>query len=409
MTLNNSDFDILWQQTQLHLKSEKWDQINTSWQNFVEDPKQLKALTSEQRQKLSAIALQLLIIDDFETRWHLAKWFPQLGEDCLPILLLVLNDPAKFLGASWFAVKMLGEFEQPEVIFALADLLNTTADPDLKAIAAKSLGKIGLAAINTLGQLLTIESSRFNALQALIQIPDNRIIDSLLTVINDANPQIRATAIAALGSFNDPRIFSVLTTALTDLNAQVRKEAVMAIGLRSEFGPTRLVHLKPLLCDLNLEVCQQTAIAVSRLQTPAAAQVLGELLQSALTPLPLQIQTIQALGWLENSESLLYLSQALQTDSLDLNVYGEIIRVMGRYREPSLQSEALQWLIMFWRSQHFTLKETWIRQILAQSLGQYANPLSVPILQILSTDSENTVRLQAIASLKKVSLTINTL
>lgn len=56
MTLDYRNFEILLQQTQVHFKSENWEQINTIWQNFAEDPKQLKELTSEQYQKLSAIA-----------------------------------------------------------------------------------------------------------------------------------------------------------------------------------------------------------------------------------------------------------------------------------------------------------------------------------------------------------------
>lgn len=348
--------------------------------------------------QLLPIALEILAKGDFQVRWDMAKLFPSLGDRVIEPLIAVLEQETGDLEHCEFAAQILGHFDQPTVILALVNLLQTTTNEELQAIAISSLGRIGQSAIVVLSQLLADPQTRLLAIQALAQIRRTEVIEPLLSVVSDPDPQVRTKTIEALGNFSDPRILPLLTASLEDLAATVRKEAIIALSFRlDEFDPLELLQLlQPRLQDINLEVCQQAAIAISKIPSDHSAQALFEVLQAPHTPLLLQLTLIQSLAWRKDLMSLSYLQKAL--NYLELEGILEIIRVFGRV--DNYKTEAVHILADFFMANHPLIQEVSIRQALAYSLGQLKVPNTQEILETLSQDTETIVRLHAIAALR---------
>ena len=344
------------------------------------------------------IALKILEQGDFQARWDMAKVLVKLGDRVIDPLITVLENEEKASEHRWFAARILGEFDQPRVVFALVDCLQITEDEDLRAIAAQALGNIGQSAIDALNPLLSNPETRLLAVEAFAQIPRPEVIEALLSVINDPDTIIRTKAIATLANFSDPRIIFVLRSALKDLAASVRREAVIALRFRADnLDKTELLnYLKPLLYDFNLEVCQQAAIAISKINSEEGNRILVQVLQAPQTPIPLQLSLIQSLGWSENPRNLTDLEETLTLISLEGTL--EIIRVLGRIE--TLKIEAAEILLTFFNSEHFLLQHTPIRQALTYSLGQLKILKTLTVLETLAHDPEPVVKLHAIAALR---------
>ena len=344
------------------------------------------------------IALRILEQGDFQARWDVAKVLLKLGDRVIDPLITVLEDEEKASEHRWFAARILGEFDKTAVILALVNCLQTTEDEDLKAIAAQTLGNIGQSAINALNPLLLNPETRLLAVEAFAQIPRPEVIEALLSVTNDPDTIIRTRAIAALANFSDPRIISVLRSALKDLAAPVRREAVIALGFRVEnLDKTELLnYLNPLLQDFNLEICQQAAIAISKINSEAGNRILCQVLQAPQTPIPLQLSLIQSLVRSENLSNLNYLGETLTLISLGGTL--EIIRVLGRIE--TLKNESAEILLAFFDSDHLLLQQAPIRQAIAYSLGQLKILKTLTVLETLANDPEPVVQLHAIAALR---------
>jgi HEAT repeat protein len=346
------------------------------------------------------LALDVLDAGDFQERWEVAKVFPKLGAIAIAPLLEILEDEDADLELRWFAGRILGEFNHPSVIPRLVEFLKTSEDEDLLVVAATALSSLGDSAVDALASLLADSESRLLATRALSQIRRPEIIAPLLGVVHDTEVAVRSTAIEALSSFHDPRIPPVLLEALDDRAAVVRKEALIGLGLRSDLREELdlLNRLKPLLYDFNIEVCKQAAIALGRLGTDEAALALFDVLKSPATPVPLTSELICALGWVGTVKSLDYLQQALAGVSVECACL--IVRVLGRREEPALKTKAAQILIDFLNSEHPAAKATTVKQALAEAWGELRQIDAIDALIGLLADSEDSVRLHAIAALK---------
>ena len=344
------------------------------------------------------IALKILEQGDFQARWDMAKVLVKLGDRVIDPLITVLENEQKASEHRWFAARILGEFDQPRVVLALVNCLQMTEDEDLRAIAAKALGNIGQSAIDALNPLLSNPETRLLAVEAFAQIPRPEVIEALLSVVNDPDTIIRTKAIATLANFSDPRILLVLRSALKDLAAPVRRESVIALGFRAEnLDKSELLNdLNPLLQDFNLEICQQAAIAISKINSDEGNKILVQVLQAPQTPIPLQLSLIQSLAWSENPCNLTYLGETLTLISLGGTL--EIIRVLGRIE--TLKNESAEILLAFFNSDHFLLQQAPIRQAIAYSLGQLKILKTLTVLETLANDPEPVVQLHAIAALR---------
>ncbi|WP_013323577.1 HEAT repeat domain-containing protein [Gloeothece verrucosa] len=361
---------------------------------------QLLPENSIETEQALSMAIEILTGGAFQNRWEVAKLFPRLGDKAIAPLMQILNDEDADLEQRWFAGRILGEFNHPEVIATLVNLLQTTEDEDLAAIAASALANLGTASINVLSDLLTQRESRRLATLALAQIRHPAVITPLLTVVKDEEVAVRATAIEALSSYQDPRIAPVLIEALNDYAAIVRKEAVTGLGIRTDqaLELNLLTHLQPRLYDLNLEVSQQAALALGRLATAEAASALFEVLKAPATPIFLQTTIIQALGWMETPASLQYLQQAL-TYVVPESIL-EIIRILGRVENGELKAQAADILLKFFHSRHPMIHQPPIKRALAYAWGQLGAKTALLALDKLKEDADQSVRIHAISALR---------
>ncbi|MBD2019008.1 HEAT repeat domain-containing protein [Leptolyngbya sp. FACHB-36] len=354
-----------------------------------------------------ALALQVLEFGDFHAQWDAAKLFSSFGHAAIaPLIALMQNEDAA-LESRWFAVRILGECSHPTAIRALIDLLQTSDDDDLSAMAATALATLGDSAIAALSELLSDASIRPLAVQALTQIRRSETIAPLLTVVDDPDPSVRALAIDALSSFHDQRVPPVLAQALTDKSAAVRRSAVVGLGVRADLAAElELVSLlSDRLRDLNLDVCQQAAIALGRLGTDAAATSLFNVLKPH-TPLPLQLESVRALGWIGSAIALDYLHQVLSTiehiigdAEVRRSMYQEIITVLGRWTDPLLKPHAAKILLGLLDAEPVTTASS-LKSPIALALGQLGQPPALDPLIGLLAEADVGVRLHAIAALK---------
>jgi HEAT repeat protein len=408
----------LLEQAQTAAQQENWLLLNQCLQQLLlnregenapsqSDPA-ADAYLKSNSQALLNLALQALEWSDFHNRWEVAKVFPSFGRSAIAPLLTLLQDEEADLEARWFATRILGEFNNPVVVTALINLLKTCDDEELSSMAAEALANMGSPAIAALTNLLAQEKTRYLAVQTLAQIRTTATIDPLLSIATDHQANIRAMAIEALSSFHDPRIPPVLIHALKDPVAIVRKVAVRGLSFRSdllnEFDLVSLVE--PLLLDLNLDVCRQSAIALGRLGTPAAIVILFRGLQSAHTPTSLKLDIIQALAHIEHPESLDCLQQILQSDTqteTDLQIAQAIINALGQVQTDELKPSATQILLTVLQIQHPVLQSSQAKQTLALSLSQLGDRAALEPLLHLLAEPDLAVRLHVIAALKKLA------
>lgn len=381
-----------------------------NWPELVECLQQLtvKADKPQEQHILEPtvnLAIQALEWGDFQDRWEIAKVFPNLGNCAIAPLIAVLEDEDADTEPRWFAARILGKFDGPEVMQALVTLVKNS-DEELSQIAAETLGNFGPTAIESLANLLLQEESRQFATAALAQIRRTETIPPLLSVVGDSKVAVRVAAIEALSSFHDSRIPPVLVSALKDPATAVRKEAVRALGVRAYLdAELDLVNLlKPLLWDIRLEVCQSAAIALGRLKTDAAAAALFELLRSPTTPIQLQIETVRALSWMETATALAYLHQTLIAESHNTNypVCQEIVTVLGRVEKPELKATTAEIAIDLLASSHPAVQSAGIKQSLALGLGKLGDMRALDVLIKLLADPDNSVRLHSLSALKQL-------
>ena len=361
---------------------------------------ELAPLSDTELEQVLNLALDVLYAGDFRERWDVAKVFPKLGERAIASLIEILEDEDVEIEVRWFTARILGDFNHPSVINTLVNLLKKAEDEDLAIMIATALSNLSSSAIDALASLLADSQTRLLATTALSQIRRPEIIEPLLSVVHDPQVTVRSIAIEALSSFHDARIPLVLLEGLNDSAAEVRKEAVTGLGLRPDLWDELdlLNRLKPLLYDLNRDVCQQAAIAMGRSGRDEAAQALFEGLKSPATPVPLQIDFIRALAWVGTPQALEYLQQALTYVSVD-GAY-EIINLLGRIEQPRLKTRAAQIILDFFQSQHPTTTLPTIKQAIAQAWGHLGHRSALDALVGLLADSEESVRWHAIAALK---------
>lgn len=371
---------------------------------------------------LLGLADQVLEYGDFQQRWEVAKVFPRLGTEAIAPLLEILADPDAEVELRWFAGRILAEFKSPEAIAALIELLNTQEEEELSSMAATALAQMGEPAIAALTQQLTDSTSRALAVRSLGKIRNPQIIEPLLSVVGDRDPQVRAEAIAALNSYDDPRIPLVLVEAIHDFHASVRREATIGLGLcamrpsykKETQGIYKAIAseieelLRERLWDFNPGVTHQAAISLGRVATPKAAACLDEILDDPTTPIPLQINAVRALAWMGTPEALDYLEKALvsrEKRSSSPEVIAEIVSLLGRVEVSELKPKAAQILIELLNRKPKASRRDSLRteQGIASALGYLEQKTSIePLIQLLAT-SEAGVRLHAIAALKKIA------
>ena len=188
----------------------------------------------ENREYLLKLTLFMLKMGDFQQRWEITKVLTHLGDISIPPLVEILEDEEAEEELRWYVARTLGEFQHPEAIASIVELLKNDQDEELKAIAATALGQMGTVAIASLTELLLDEDTRLLAVRSLCCIRQPETITPLLSVVQDPQAAIRAAAIEALSSFHDERVPPALLKALDDTAATVRRIAVLGLGFRPD-------------------------------------------------------------------------------------------------------------------------------------------------------------------------------
>jgi HEAT repeat protein len=377
------------------------------WSSVIECLQNLDLDRVADREQILDLALQVLLNGDFEQQWEIAKLIPKLGEIAIQPLLEIVNDLDLDLEDRWFAARILGGFHQPQVVTALVAIVRQNEDSELTAIATNALANIGTPAIAALTNLLTTPD-RGIAVAILAQIRHSPTIEPLLQVIADPEPQIRTLAIEALGSFHDPRIPPLLIAKLSDVSASVRQAAVVSLCLRSDLATelNLLEHLRPLLFDLNLAVCEATALGLARLPDPAVVTVLTEVLRSLHTPNDLKSAVILALGWIGTRSAIDSLIAALVDPATDLAP--EIVTSISKTdRERSYASQLLISYLHADRDAANRLPAI-VKQEIAAALGNLGDRNTVSELVQLLGDPDDRVKLYTVNAISKLSPTIPT-
>ncbi len=369
-----------------------------NWSDAIDHLQQLSIDQITGNEIVLDIALQILIQADFDQQWEIAKIIPKLGNIAIQPLLDLLNDIDIDLEDRWVLARILGEFHQPQVVTALIELIQQQEDHELTEIATSALTKIGVPAISALTDLLATPT-RNTAVTILAQIRHSKTIEPLIQVIDDPDSQLRSLAIEALGSFHDPRIPPLLITKLTDLAPTVRKAAVTALSLRSDIAAELDLsqHLRPLLFDLNLAVCQATALGLARLADRLNIEALTAVLLSPQTPTELQSSVILALGWIGTIPAIDSLMTAFPLVAPSLAP--EIAIAIGKTEQERVYASQ----VLANHLQMLAPSATIIRQEIATALGNLGNRAIVPDLVRLLDDPVDRVKLYAINAISKLS------
>ena len=396
-------FELL-QQAQTAAYRADWALLNQHLQHLLSGDYSSCSFDADLSALLLDLALQSLESGDFQDRWDVAKLFPSFGVGAIAPLLDLLQDQDADSEAQWFAIRILSRFNHPSVVTALVDLLKTSINEDLNAMAVNTLAAMGSSAIEILTPLLDQDNTRRLATQTLSQIRHPATVPLLIEIVHDREAKVRATAIEALSSFHTPDITRILIQALRDPSTPVRRAAVIGLGFcTAEVTELDLVsHLRPLLLDLNLDVCRQTAIALGRLGTPAAASVLFQTLQSLNTPESLAIELVRALGWIGTSDALHNLQRSLIQLPL-ASVCQEILVVLGRVDHPDQKRQATQILLDLLQQDGTFAQSASARQAIALALKQLGDPAALNPLINLLADPHVSVRLHVIAALKSLA------
>jgi hypothetical protein len=105
------------------------------------------------------------------------------------------------------------------------------------------------------------------------------------------------------------------------------------------------------------------------------------------------------LSWVGTAQTLDYLQQALTITSAECTL--EIIRVLGCWENPVLKPKSAQILIDFLNSTHSAAKVDPVKQAVAQAWGELGDVSAIDALVALLADPSASVRLHAMAALKK--------
>lgn len=354
--------------------------------------------------------LSALESGDFAQRWELAKTLPPLGTAVIPHLVEILEDEDADEELQWFAIRILGNFQHPDALSALTDVLKTSDNEDLKAAVADVLSQFGVDAVAIATKLLAVPQSQMLAVRILecLQCPER--VEPLLKLAQNSDPHVQAKAIEALSVIDDQRIEPILWTALGVPGAAVRRQAIISLGLiatryhlKQEPGTvaTFVEKLLPFLHDFNLGVCEQAAITIGRVGTVSAVDGLLAVLTTATTPIPLKLKLVHVLSWMEIPEAIAALGTALGTlNPEDGEVTPEIIRVLGRINKPELKTLGANLLMQVLATNSLSVN---LQPIAILGLGQLGDQRATEILKRLQSHSDPQVKLHALAALKHLN------
>lgn len=176
------------------------------------------------------------------------------------------------------ALRILGELKVPASVPALLAALEDK-DPDVRNVAARSLGKMKLqAAEEALVGLLGKHEQSVSARIAAICIEmGSRTAPLLIRALRDGTPKARFWAARILGEIRESRAARSLGDALLDPDPDVRSAAAWALGTVAD--PSTAAMLETALRDPVWYVRAHAAEALGKIGDTSMAAPLGRMLE----------------------------------------------------------------------------------------------------------------------------------
>lgn len=345
--------------------------------------------------------LQDLAYGDFQNRWVSLKKLVKWGDMAIQPLLELLQDEALDWEVHWFAARGLSEFDRPEVIDALLQMLISAEEEVLQAAAAEALSQIGAPAIAALSGQLHHRQHHALAALALTRIYHPTAIPHLLELTADPNANIREQAVNALSPFCSPEIEPHLIRALTDPAAAVRIAAIKGLSRHhQQLDTLTLNRFQACLKDENNQVAAAAMAALSRVSSSQVVNIISGVLTDAAASQSRRAMAARTLGWIESPAALRALIKAWDHSNLELRL--AIINALGN-QPAALASQATQALLVWLPQLQNAPEAEKLLQELALALGRLRDDRAADILEELSHHQHPGVRLHSQAGRRQLT------
>jgi HEAT repeat protein len=376
---------------------------------------------------------------EFQERWDAVKALNLIGEEVIEPVLKLLERNTDDPDLDWFIAQLLGQFEHPDAIMAMIQLLGRAEDEDLRFLVAQNILQLGAAPLERLLPMLDNPTLRLPILKALSHLPQESHPDShgqfLMPYTQDPNPTIRTLVMECLGEYRDSDHHPHFILALQDFHPDVRRSALIALG-RLSFSPTeagevlrnQLVEaIAPHLGDLTPSVATQAAYTLGRLNCPLAYNHLWQqLVNAGPQELTLALALIQSLSWSEHVVGVGYLltllkrqfqwgngipwatgtTQTPEADPAPLlqELIISVIATLARVESPALIPEICAGLQAGLTAEGNLAQPLAIQRSLVTALGQLRDQSALDLLISALAIEDLVLRLHIVAALRQINL-----
>lgn len=233
----------------------------------------------------------------------------------------------------------LREFEDERVVEPLIEAIETATDDGVRRKAIFSLGKISYRdGLETLEGILSDSSEpdavRAAATEALSNIDDGAALDPIVELLErdeDISARLRKVLPLSLAAFDDERVADSLITLLNDPNAEIRKRSMSALANMEESGA-----VAPLCDVLEAEgeydgaMRAGAAEALKLIGSPRALDALAAgLEQEDKSVVHHCVQAIGELGDADPSQSAQLLTEIVRDGNSPIDVRAQAAHSMG--------------------------------------------------------------------------------
>ena len=218
-------------------------------------------------------------------RWWPVAFALQRLEDkrALPALLTLAKDSNAYARA--FAVKGLGAIGDPSALPTLMPLL-TSGDRGVLVETVRALGRIGdpsaaeplLKIIHDANTDANVRLETVSALGNLRAAGMQPVTDTLLDLLSDPVPAVRASALRSIATLDAENFVTVLSALDPDPHWSVR--AALATVLSTFASEVTLPRVTAMLNDSDQRVIPSVLQALVKMKAPNAAQVLLDRLKA---------------------------------------------------------------------------------------------------------------------------------
>jgi HEAT repeat protein len=235
---------------------------------------------------------------DEERRQQMVRQLVELAEDNVDlnfdaVFLTALDDAVASVRT--LAIRGLWEYEGPDLIGRLLQVLEKDEEPEVRAEAALALGrfvlmfefgklrerhfqKIEAGLRRTLDDDLEEDEVKARALEAIGASGRGWVREAILQAYGNEAPRLRVSALHAMGRNCEPHWLPLLIEELGSEDPAIRYEAAIALG---SLADRRAVsHLAPLLQDPDLEVKEAAIAALGQIGGSDVISLLRPLLQA---------------------------------------------------------------------------------------------------------------------------------